>query len=653
MADSFAHDLLLNTTRFLLSRHDPDALCRDGLAFLAAELGANLGMLHLRESDVTYRLHASVGTHPLLHVHDVQIMEPGWQDLMQAGTWISCPVPSPHWTGPDERNSARLGARYLVSFGLYSGPHLIGTVNLLFPEDRPDLAGLEVLGTVGGLWGTLLSRMQAQRELAGREAMLRIVTDQGSDLLSILDAQGVITYQSAASGELIGYPAEFLIGRPYDGAVHRADLPRVRAALERLQREPGGTVNLSFRIRHARGQLVWMEANARNLLHEPHVRGIVIHMRDVSAAQATQRHLERRVQDLTLMHDTVQQLQLGRTAAQVAERLVNLIQTRLAYPYVQVGRVLPDRSVATVAREAASRDEPLRSLPPGAGLIGACVQTGKTVYVPDVHAEPRYVARHAEVRSEVIVPVRVNGQLWGVLNVESPQPGAFDPSDIQALETVAAQAGSVLANVELLDDLRRSRDELRAAYDETLAGWARALDLRDRETEGHSQRVTDLTVALARRLGVPEGDLVHVWRGALLHDIGKVGIPDAILHKPGPLTDDEWRVMQLHPQMAFDVLQPVAFLHPALDIPYAHHEHWNGRGYPRGLRGPEIPFAARIFSVVDVWDALRSDRPYRAAWSEERASAHLEAQAGQQFDPQVVRAFLDLLRERRAPPESA
>ncbi len=647
MTDSFAHDLLLSTTRFLLARSEPDRLCREGLTFLAGRLGASLGMLHLRETDVTYRLHSHVGDHPLLHVHELQIMEPGWEDLLQAGAWISTPVPAPDWTGPEERNYARLGARHLVNFGLYSGPRLIGTVNLLFGEPRPDLADLEVLGTVGALWGTLLARLQAQRELAGREAMLRMITDQGSDLLSVVDEQGVITYQGAASEALIGYPADFLIGKPYDGAIHRADLPGVTAALENLRRVPGSTLNLSFRIRHAQGKLVWLEANARNLLHEPAVRGVVIHMRDVTAAQATQRYLERRVQDLTLMHDTGRLLHLSRTVPEVAEGLVDLIQGRLGYPHVQVGRVLEDGSVEAVARETEVRAAPITRLGPGEGLIGAAVQAGQTLYVPDVRQDARYVERHADMRSEVIVPIRVGPQLWGVLNVEDPHVDAFDRGDIQTLETVAGQAGAVLANVALLDDLRRSRDELRAAYDETLAGWARALDLRDRETEGHSQRVTDLTLALARRLGVPQEDLIHLWRGALLHDIGKVGIPDAILHKPGPLTDEEWQVMRQHPQMAFDVLRPIRFLHPALDIPLAHHEHWDGGGYPHGLRGEQIPLAARIFSIVDVWDALRSDRPYRRAWTAERALAHLAAQSGRQFDPQVVRAFMALLADQQ------
>ncbi len=651
MADSFPHDLLRNTTRFLLRQDSVAALCANGLSFLAGQLGASLALLHLREMGATFRLQAHVGEHPLLAAHERHTMTQEWETQLQAGAWISSAVPAPGWTGPQEQAYARLGARHLVNFGLHSGPHLIGTVNLLFAVPRPDLAELEVLGTVGALWGTLLERMQAQQDLAAREAMLRIITEQGSDVLSILDAQGIITYQSSASEAVIGYPADFLIGRSFDGAVHRADLPRVRAALEDVRRTPGGSAGLSFRVRHAQGHLVWLEANARNLLHEDAVRGIVVHQRDVTGVLATQRRLERRVQDLTLMHDTVRGLQLCRSVADVTRELVQLIQQRLGYPHVQVGRVLPGGGVQAVAREGGA--DPSSSLRPGEGVIGACVASGLTQCVADVRREPHYVARHPDVRSEVALPIRVGGVVWGVLNVESPELNAFDASDVQALETVAAQAGAALGNVLLLEDLRRSRDELRAAYHETLEGWARTLDLRDRETEGHSQRVTHLTVALARRLGVPEDELVHIGRGALLHDIGKVGIPDAILHKPGPLTPEEWQVMRLHPGMAYDVLRPIAFLRPALDIPYAHHEHWNGDGYPRGLSGEQIPLAARIFSVVDVWDALRSDRPYRPAWSEARARAHLAAQAGEQFDPQVTRAFLALLDELGAEPGEA
>lgn len=191
--------------------------------------------------------------------------------------------------------------------------------------------------------------------------------------------------------------------------------------------------------------------------------------------------------------------------------------------------------------------------------------------------------------------------------------------------------------------LERAHKALVESYDTTLSGWSHALDLRDHETEGHSARVTALSIRLAQQMGLGGEALEHFRRGALLHDIGKIGIPDAILHKPGPLSDAEWAVMHRHPEFAHDLLAPIDFLRPALDIPYCHHERWNGTGYPRGLKGDEIPMAARIFAVVDVWDALTSSRPYRAAWSDERVRAYIGAHAGDLFDPAVVRAFLALI----------
>lgn len=182
-----------------------------------------------------------------------------------------------------------------------------------------------------------------------------------------------------------------------------------------------------------------------------------------------------------------------------------------------------------------------------------------------------------------------------------------------------------------------------SAYDATIEGWSRAMDLRDRETEGHSQRVSDMTLRLARVFGFEEQELMHVRRGALLHDIGKMGIPDQILLKPGPLTEDEWEIMRLHPVYAYEMLRPVEFLRPALAIPYAHHEKWDGTGYPRGLRGADIPLEARLFAVVDVWDALSSDRPYRKAWPVEQVIAHIRSLAGTHFDREVVQIFLSLV----------
>ena len=192
-------------------------------------------------------------------------------------------------------------------------------------------------------------------------------------------------------------------------------------------------------------------------------------------------------------------------------------------------------------------------------------------------------------------------------------------------------------------DLLQIHRELQDAYEATLKGWVRALDLRDNETEHHSRRVTLLTVELARLMGMSDNELIHVRRSALLHDIGKIGVPDHILHKPGPLTEEEWVIMRKHPQFAHDMLAPIEYLRSALDIPYCHHERWDGTGYPRGLKGEQIPLIARIFAVIDVWDALSSDRPYRKAWPYEKIVAHMREQSGTHFDPKAVELFLQMM----------
>ena len=191
--------------------------------------------------------------------------------------------------------------------------------------------------------------------------------------------------------------------------------------------------------------------------------------------------------------------------------------------------------------------------------------------------------------------------------------------------------------------LREANAQLLNAYEATIEGLSHALDLRDRETEGHSQRVTEVTIKLAQALHISDEEIVHIRRGALLHDIGKIGIPDSILHKPDSLTPEEWVMMRKHPQFAYNMLSPIEYLRPALDIPYNHHEKWDGTGYPRGLKGDEIPMSARLFAIADVWDAVTSDRPYRPAWTQERALAHIREQSGKHFDPTVVELFFKVI----------
>ncbi|MEX2533975.1 MAG: HD domain-containing phosphohydrolase [Trueperaceae bacterium] len=247
-----------------------------------------------------------------------------------------------------------------------------------------------------------------------------------------------------------------------------------------------------------------------------------------------------------------------------------------------------------------------------------------------------------EFTDYLALPLISKGQLQGVLEVFNTAEQSLDDDRLEFLEALGLQTAIAIDNVTMFQDLERSTVDLTLAYDATIEGWARALDMRDHETEGHSRRVTELTLLLARQMGVEGDDLAHFRRGALLHDIGKLGVPDAILTKPGPLTEDERNVMQRHAHRGYELLAPITFLRPAIEIPYCHHEAWDGSGYPRGLSGEEIPLAARIFAVADVFDALTSDRPYRRAWPRAKALDYLRERSGIQFDAQVIRAFLEL-----------
>jgi len=265
--------------------------------------------------------------------------------------------------------------------------------------------------------------------------------------------------------------------------------------------------------------------------------------------------------------------------------------------------------------------------------------------VPDLQYPPVLVVRRALLEREGLVaynavPLLAKGKVLGVIEVFHRHYFEPSPEWVETFETLAGQAGIAVDNAQLFEDLESSNLELGLAYDETIEGWAKALDLRDKETEGHSRRVTETTVDLCRHLGMSAEALVHVRRGALLHDIGKMGVPDSILLKPGKLSDEEWVTMKKHPGYAVQLLSPIKYLRPALDIPQYHHEKWDGSGYPLGLQGEAIPLCARAFAAVDVHDALRSDRPYRQGWPEEKVLEHIEAGAGTHFDPMVVDAFV-------------
>jgi len=284
--------------------------------------------------------------------------------------------------------------------------------------------------------------------------------------------------------------------------------------------------------------------------------------------------------------------------------------------------------------------------PFGEGYAGRAAQERSIVHIPDLANEHDSFLRKMLLAGENFVsyhgvPLIAKGQVMGVLEVFHRTPLVRDEEWHDFFKALAAQAAIAIDNVTLFDNLQRSNTELSQAYDATIEGWSRALELRDNETEGHTQRAAELTVKLARLFGLSDAELVQVRWGALLHDIGKMGIPDGILLKYGPLTEAEWVVMKKHPVFAYEMLSPIRYLRSALNIPYSHHEKWDGTGYPLGLKGEQIPLVARIFAVVDVWDALRSDRLYRTSWSVGKVRKHLRSLAGTHFDPHVLKVCLD------------
>ncbi len=284
----------------------------------------------------------------------------------------------------------------------------------------------------------------------------------------------------------------------------------------------------------------------------------------------------------------------------------------------------------------------------GEGIGGKSAQQMRMIYAHNINEVDADFFDHPFLDGEDFVayfslPLIVKDQLKGVLEVFNRSPITADKTWIESFQALGTQAAILIDNKELFDGMQKANAELVQAYNSTIEGWSVALDLRDKETEGHTLRVADMAVKFAQRIGVEEDQIAHILRGSLLHDIGKVAVPDGILLKEGPLSPEEWEIMRRHPVHAYELISHIDYLQPAIDIPHFHHEKWDGSGYPCGLKGYEIPLAARLFSIIDVYDALSSDRPYRVAWSKLDVLSYISDQAGKHFDPVLVEAFLDFI----------
>jgi PAS domain S-box-containing protein len=341
-------------------------------------------------------------------------------------------------------------------------------------------------------------------------------------------------------------------------------------------------------------------------------------------------HAELKLTLQLLIEQTVNQLEVDAAAILLVEKTTKNL-------HFFVGSGFKDPSIRSTTLRA------------NTGILGKAIQQHEIAHThnPEKDACPERRNWFAEesFTCYYAVPLNAKGNILGVLEIFNKTHLNSPPEWLDFLKTLAGQAAIAIDNHELVEDLKKSNEELARAYDTTLEGWGKALELRDKETQGHTINVTELTLKLARYMGISENEMVHIYRGSLLHDIGKMGIPDNILRKPGPLTKDEWKIMRQHPQFAYNMLSSIPYLRPAVDIPYSHHERWDGSGYPRGLKGEEIPLAARIFSIIDVWDALLTDRPYREAWPKEVVIDYIRNESGTRFDPEVVKKFIEMVNQ--------
>ena len=393
----------------------------------------------------------------------------------------------------------------------------------------------------------------------------------------------------------------------------------------------------------------WLLVNAYPEFHgDGRLRQVVVTFTDISHIKCADERIRRHLEQLTAL------VEIDR-AINFSFDLDLSLTTLLTHVIVQLGvdaaDILQFKPSTKTLEYIAGRGFHSKTIekahqPLGEGHAGEAARERKIIHIPNLDKQHDQYLRKLLSAGEGfvnyhVVPLVAKGQIMGVMEVFHRTRLERDKEWLDFLVALGAQAAIAIDNFTLFDSLQRSNRELAQAYDATIEGWSRALELRDNETEGHSQRVAELTVKLARLFGLSEAELVQVRWGALLHDIGKMGVPDEILFKRVALTEDEWVVMKKHTVNAYEMLSPIRYLRAALDIPYAHHEKWDGSGYPLGLKGEQIPLVARIFAVVDVWDALRSDRLYRTSWSVKKVRNHIKSLAGTHFDPHVVKVCLE------------
>lgn len=494
------------------------------------------------------------------------------------------------------------------------------------------------------------ARSAAEVALRTSEALYRTLVNTSPDAIVVTDLEAHVRMANPRALELLGWDtAEKQIGRTWMESFPPQQLPLLQQALT-VVRERGRVEIAELAVGHPPAESLQVELSGTLLTDgEGLPDSILFVLHDITARRKAEEQIRRQLDRLAALRTIdaaiTASLDLRVTLMVILDALTSQLRADAADFFL----LLPQSQSLQYAAGRGFRSTNQRDvfLQLGRGHAGRAALERRMIIIPRLSENHEDPNRANLLRTEgfvscVIAPLLSKGQVKGVLEVFHRAPLNPDPEWLSYLETMAEQAAIAIDNAVLFEDLQRSNVELTLAYDATIEGWSHALDLRDRETEGHTQRVTEATLRLARMIGIPETEMVHVRRGCLLHDIGKMAIPDSILLKPGPLSEEEWVVMRKHPAFAFELLSPISFLRPTFDIPYCHHEKFDGSGYPRGLKGEQIPLSARIFALVDVWDALRSDRPYRSAWPDDKVREHILSLEGSHLDPGVLRIFMEI-----------
>lgn len=503
----------------------------------------------------------------------------------------------------------------------------------------------------------ITERRRAEEAVRDSEEFIKRIVDASPNIIYIYDLlEHRNIYANNEISRILGYSAEDaqeMGSLLFESMLHPDDQTKVAEHHRRLAQSGDNSIyEIEYRMRHGNGAWRWLLSRDTVFLRTGNglAKQILGVAQDITERKLAEEEISRQLAHLEALRDIdraiTSSFDLRLTLKVVLEEVKKELQVDAA-DLLLFNRHLQTLEYAAGIGFKTSALQYTR-LPFGKGHAGQAAIEQRIIHIPNLSKEPGTLVRAPLFAKEgfisyYAVPLLTKGQLKGVLEIFHRSPCEADAAWLDFLDALATQAAIALDNAELFNSLQRSNVDLIMAYDATIEGWSRALDYRDRETEGHSRRVTEMTVEIAQSMGMNDNELLHMRRGSLLHDIGKMGIPDSILLKPGKLTEEEWEVMRKHPVYAYNLLSPIDFLRPALDIPYCHHEKWDGSGYPRGLKGEQIPLSARIFSVVDVWDALTSTRPYRPAWTKEKALEYIRERSGRDFDPEAAAALLSIL----------